>query len=538
MELRHQLRILRSWLWLMVLGVLLAGGSAYLVSTSLPKVFQSTATLLVGQSAQAANPDYNQLLASQRLSQTYAELATTNPLLKQVISNNGLSTTTKSFRKRIIAEAPRDSTLVRLTVEDEDPARAARLANDLAAVMIAASPAIAGRDTQVQKFIDADLAATQTLITDTQHEIQRLTDLTARNTKQEQRLQALQGRIISLRQTYATLLGFSSNSGANLLTVIDPASAPEQPASPRILLNTLVAGLLGLLLALGLILLREYLDDRLKSAADVETVLRLPVLGTISKMKGGQEIHRLATLLYPRSPGAEAYRSLRTNIEFASLDEPLKTLLVTSSIPGEGKTTTAANLAVVMAQAGHRTILLDADFRTPGIHKIFRLPNTTGLSALIRWDGSAPDDVAQVTEEEHLRVITTGPLPPIPPRSCAPSGCPRFSSSLRVTPISWSLTVRQSRRSPNSVILASIADGTLFVVDARRTRRGTARNAREAIGRAGARVLGVVLNRVQEGSGGVYADDYFAAYGDTATVVHPSAIPQPSHSQPPSKPVA
>ena len=273
------------------------------------------------------------------------------------------------FRERVSADAPRDSILVNLTVEDGDPARAATLANSLADEMIAASPAIAGRDSQVQQFIDADLAAMQTQIEETQAEIQRLTNLSSRSASDEQRLQALQGRIVTLRQTYATMLGFSSNSGANLLTVVDPASPPAEPASPRVLLNTLLAAIVGLLLALGVAFVLEHLDDTVKSPDDVEATTGLPTLGTITKMRGGKdrsEIYRLATLLSHLGPVAEAYRSLRTSIEFAAVDTPVRTLLVTSAIPGEGKTTTAANVAVVFAQAGRRTILLDADFRKPG----------------------------------------------------------------------------------------------------------------------------------------------------------------------------
>ena len=134
----------------------------------------------------------------------------------------------------------------------------------------------------------------------------------------------------------------------------------------------------------------------------------------MSAGKGQSEIYRLATILYPRSHAAEAYRTLRTNVEFAAVDKPVRTLLVTSSIPGEGKTTTAANLAVVFAQDGRRTILLDADFRKPGVHRIFGLPNAHGLSSLMRSDETSIDHVAQGTEQENLRVITTGPLPPNP----------------------------------------------------------------------------------------------------------------------------
>ena len=400
LELRHQLGVLRAWFWLLAASVLLAAGAAYLVSSSLPKVYEGKVTLIVGQSTQAANPDLNQLLASQRLSQTYADLATTGPLLEQVIAKNGLPITPDEFRLRIVADAPRDSTLVHLTVQDGDPARAAVLANSLAAEMIAASPAIAGRDSEVQQFVDTDLAAIQAQIEDTQTEIQRLTSLASRSASDEQQLQALQGRIVILRQTYATMLGFSSNSGANLLTVVDPASPPEVPASPRVLLNTILAAIVGLLIALGLAFLLEYFDDTVKSTDDVEAVVGLPTLGTITKMKGGKgrsEIYRLATLLYPRAPVAEAYRSLRTNIEFAAVDAPVKTLLVTSSIPAEGKTTTAANLAVVFAQTGRRTLLLDADFRKPGIHRILDLPNARGLSrpAALRWGGARRRGAAQ-----------------------------------------------------------------------------------------------------------------------------------------------
>jgi succinoglycan biosynthesis transport protein ExoP len=511
----------RAWFWLLVASVLLAAGAAYLVSGALPKVYEGKVTLIVGQSTQAANPDINQLLASQRLSQTYADLATTTPLLEQVITKNNLSVTPDDFRTRIVAAAALDSTLVHLTVSDGDPVRAAALANSLAAEMIAASPAIAGRNTAVQQFIDEDLAANQAQIKDTQAQIQRLTSLPSRTSSQEQQLQALQGRIVTLRQTYVTMLGFSSNSGANLLTVVDPASPPPQPASPRVLLNTILAALVGLLIALGLAFLLDYLDDTVKSTDDVEVVAGLPTLGTITKMRGAKgrsEIYRLATLLYPRAPVAEAYRSLRTNVEFAAVDAPVKTLLVTSAIPGEGKTTTAANLAVVFAQAGRRTILLDADFRKPGVHKIFDLPNTAGLSSLMRTDETRIDDVAQATEQENLRVITSGPLPPNPAELL---GSQRMRMILERLAGAGDLVVIDSppvQAVTDAAILASITDGTLFVVDAGRTRRGAVRSGREALAKAEARVLGVALNRLSEkSSGGYYYYDYYGAEGQEGT---------------------
>jgi capsular exopolysaccharide synthesis family protein len=516
MELRRQISVLRSWFWLLILSVILAGAVAYVVSTNLPKVYEGKVTLIVGQSTQATNPDLNQLLASQRLSQTYAELATTSPLIQRVIEKNGLAVSVDDFRERITADAPRDSILIHLTVEDGDPTRAATLANSLAAEMIAASPAIAGRDSHVQKFIDEDLASIQVQIEGTQDEIQRLTALPSRSASEEQRLQALQGRIVTLRQTYATMLAFSSNSGANLLTVVDPASPPSQPASPRVLLNTLIAAIVGLLGALGIVFLLEHLDDRVKSSEDVEEVTGLPTLGVITKMRGGKErpeIYRLVTLLSHLGPVAEAYRSLRTSIDFAGVDAPVRTLLVTSAIPDEGKTTTAANLGVVFAQAGRRTIVLDADFRKPGVHRIFDLPNARGLSDLLRSDATSLEEVTQSTEQEHLYVITTGPLPPNPAELL---GSHRMKTILSRISGSASLVIIDSpplQAVTDAVLLSSFTDGTLLVVDAGRTHRGAVRHGFEALGQAEARVLGVALNRLKERSGGRYQYDYYGSYG-------------------------
>ena len=221
--------------------------------------------------------------------------------------------------------------------------------------------------------------------------------------------------------------------------------------------------------------------------------------------------------LYPRGPAAEAYRTLRTNLEFASVDEPVRTLLVTSSIPGEGKTTTSSNLAVAFAQAGRRVILLDADLRKPGVHKLFDLPNTSGLTSLLRTDDVTVDDVAQVTEEERLRIVTTGPLPPNPAELL---GSHRMQTILERLVAAADLVIVDSpplQAVTDAAILASITDGSLLVIDAGRTRRAAAGHGREALAKSGARVLGAALNRLsQRGHGEYVYYDYYGAYGAEA----------------------
>jgi len=499
-DLRRQTAIVRAWLPLLVACVLLAAGAAFLLTSLQQKVYEAKATLIVGQSLSAVNPDYNQLLVSQRLSTTYAVVATTRPILESVVAELGLDSSADELRGRVVADTPQNNTLLTITARDADPARAAAIANALADKLIAASPAIQGREIEFQTSIDADLKGTQDQITATQARAEALMGLAKRTAAQDAELATLEGRLVSLRSTYATLLSYSSGTGSNLLTVVEPAVAPTSPVSPRPLLYTLLAAVVGLLVCAAIVFVIEYLDDTIKSSSDVQEVLQLPTLGVVARMKGERgrsEIYRLVTLLKPRSAAAEAYRTLRTNIEFASVDAPIRTLLVTSSIQGEGKTVTAANLAVAFAQAGHRVLFVDADLRKPGIHVIFNLPNAHGLTTLLRSDEVSLDAIAQVTEQANLRVLTTGPLPPNPAELL---GSQRMRVVLDRLKAGGDLVIFDSpplQVVTDSAILSSVVDGTLLVVDAGHSRRGVVRESREALDRAGASVLGAVVNRVR-----------------------------------------
>jgi capsular exopolysaccharide synthesis family protein len=490
------------------------------VSGLLPKVYGAQATLIVGQSLSTASPDYNQLLVSQRLSTTYAIVATKRPILDSVIKQLGLNMTSDDLSHRVSADAATDSTLLTISAQDADPARASAIANALAEQLIAASPAIQGREAEFQASINADLKATQAQIDTTQAQIDALTGLTDRTPAQDAELATLEGRLVSLRSTYAALLPYSSSNASNLLSVVEPAVAPTGPVSPRPLLNALLAALLGLLIGAGIAAVSVHLDDKIKDSVQVEKVAGLSTLGTIARMKGDRprsEIYRLAALLYPRSAITEAYRTLRANVEFASVDTPIRTLLVTSSVPGEGKTVTASNLAVVFAQAGRRVLLVDADLRKPGIHLIFDLPNAHGLASLLRSDAVSLEAIAQTTELVNLSVLTTGPLPPNPAELM---GSQRMRTVLERLQGAADLVILDSpplEAVTDSAILSSFVDGTLFVIDARYSRQRAVHLGREALDRAGATVLGAVLNRSTVGAKADYADYYGAEAGPDKT---------------------
>ena len=515
MELRRQIAIVRAWLPLLIAIVALAGGAAFVVSSLLPKVYEAKASLIVGQSLQAVNPDYNQLLASQRLSTTYALVATTRPILDNVIKQLGLAVPADELRGRVVADASQNNTLLTITARDADPTRAAAIANALADQLIAASPAIQGRQAEFQASIDADLKATQDQTKATQAQLEGLTGLQNRTAAQDAELGTLEGRLVSLRSTYTNLLSYSSNSGSSLLSVIEPAVVPTAPVSPRPLLYTLLAATVGLLLGAAIVFLMEYFDDTIKDSDDVQEAVDLPTLGAVIRMKrdrGRSEIYQLAALLYPRSGAAESYRTLRTNIEFASVDALIRTLLVTSAVPGEGKTVTAANLALVFAQAGRRVLLVDADLRKPGIHLVFDLPNAHGLTTLLRSDEVSLDAITHTTEQANLRILTTGPLPPNPAELL---GSQRMRVILDRLKTGGDLLIFDGpplQAVTDSAILSSLVDGTLLVIDAGHSRRGAVRQGREALAKAGANVLGAVLNRIPDRvSSGYYG--YLGGYG-------------------------
>jgi non-specific protein-tyrosine kinase len=533
LDLRRWLTVLRSWWWLVVASVVLAGGVAFYVSSNLPKVYEGTTTLIVGQSLTAVNPNTDQLQASQQLSRTYANVATTRPILQKAIEQLGLSVTPEDLAKVVTAKATADTTFLTIAAQDGDPARAADIANAVAQQLVAASPALQGRQADVQSFIDRDLAATQAEIEQTQADVTRLTNLPYRTAEQDQQLQGLQDRLASLRSTYATLVQYSSNSAANLLAVVEPAVPPPGPVSPRLLLNTLLAAIVGLLFAVGIAFLVEQLDDRLKTSEEVEEWLGLPTLGGVVRMKGDagrHEMYRLATLMRPRSPAAEAYRALRTNVAFASVDKPLRSILVTSSVPREGKTTTAANLAIALAQSGQRTLLLDADLRKPGIHRLFDLPNTYGLTTLLRFDDTKVASLVHQTEVVGLRVLTSGPLPPNPAEIL---GSQRMRNVLARLAIEADIVIIDSpplQAATDAAVLSSIVDGTILVINASRTRRGDVRHGRDALAKVNARVLGVVLNRLSGRARAGYYYDYYAEDTRTEAVEKPEqgTVPEPT----------
>ncbi len=213
----------------------------------------------------------------------------------------------------------------------------------------------------------------------------------------------------------------------------------------------------------------------------------------------------LITLTDPRSPVSEAYRTLRTNLSFSSLDEPIRTLVVTSVAPEEGKSTTIANLAVTMAQGGKKTILVDCDLRRPTLHEIFNLPAEPGLTNLLLEDRD--QQLVHDTEVEGLQVLTSGPLPPNPADLLGSQKIDQIISQLASSADIVLFDAPPVIAVTDATVLGSKVNGVLLVINAGKTRREHAARARELLDRANVRIIGAALvNAPKDSSIGGYYD--------------------------------
>jgi succinoglycan biosynthesis transport protein ExoP len=271
----------------------------------------------------------------------------------------------------------------------------------------------------------------------------------------------------------------------------------------------------GLALAAGAIFILEYLDDTLKSTDEMKEILHLTPLGAIARIGGIRApVDGLIAARQPRSPVAEAYRMLRTNLHFAGFENPTGMLLVTSCMPGEGKTTTVGNLGVVLAQAGKHVVLIDADLRRPSLHQLFNLPNNVGLSSLFLGDVLSLDAIAQRSGIEGLWVITSGPLPPNPAEILESKQMKEILDSIRSNADWVIIDSPPVLAVADAQIIGARCSGALLVIDAGRSRNQAVRRGIETLQHAGVKIYGGALNRLTRQHDSYY---YYNYYYDSAT---------------------
>jgi len=303
------------------------------------------------------------------------------------------------------------------------------------------------------------------------------------------------------------------------IRIIDEAIPPEFPVSPKKKMNLLLGILVGLGLGIGIVFFMEYVDNSIKTIEDVEQ-LGLPLLAAIPKIEperengsffslpgkkehhhshvvddSGQIAQRLVTHLRPKSPISEAYRSLRTQIQYAKAEKPIHTILVSSPGPGEGKSTSVTNLAITIAQMGGKTILVDSDLRRPVLHSLFGMRKDDGLTNFLVGN-AALEDIIRPTAVDNLYLMTSGILPPNPAELV---GSKRMKTLIELLSKQFDYVLFDTPpiiAVTDAIVMAPMVDGVVVVVRSQKTDKDATQRAFELLNNVNARVSGVLLNDV------------------------------------------
>lgn len=466
MELRDHLRVVRKR-WALITSIALLGvGAAGAYSALKTPEYSSTATVFVSTAGGDSVTDLAQgnSFTQQRV-KTYAELVAAPIVLDPVIEELDLEPNADELATQITATAPLNTTLIRIDVTDPDPELAARLATEVSESLTTAV-----------------------------EEIER--------TRDDQ--------------------GAFGVSPVRL-TLVKPATVPDAPTSPNAPLNLALGLIAGLTLGFGAAILREALDTRVHGERDLALITDHTVLGGIPV--DPKDVERpLIVREDPSSPRAEAFRTLRTNLQFLDIGRDERAFVITSSIEGEGKSTTVANLAIALSDAGARVALVDADLRKPMIATYMELEGGAGLTDVLIGRASLAD-VMQRWGRGQLAVLPSGPIPPNPSELL---GSAQMARVVRELTTAFDIVLFDSPPLlpvTDAAVLARIVGGAIVVVAANRVHRSEVTKAFTALENVGAPVSGIVLTLPGKRAGGYgygYGYAYTGGHAGASTVAGPA----------------
>jgi len=446
-ELRDYLRVLRKY-WVLIVALSLLG-VALAATYSLIKTPEYSSSAKVFVSTQSS--DNVQELAqgntfTQQRVKTYADLVTTPIVLLPVIGSLQLNITSPQLAAQVTASAPLDTTLIEITVMSPDPVLAAEIANTTA---------------------------------------ESLTNVVSKIETPE-----------------------DGASSPVKLTLVQEADVPNVPVSPNVPLNIALGLLVGLALGVGFAVLKETLDTRIRNERDVEGVTDIPLMGGIAWDPKAKQ-RPLIVQADPKSPRAESFRSLRTNLQFLDVTDQPRSYVITSSIQSEGKSTTAANLAIALADAGHKVVLIDADLRRPKLANYFDIEGAVGLSdVLIRR--ATLDDTMQPWGRGLLQILPAGAIPPNPSELLGSVVMQKLIRGLEQQFDYVLIDAPPLLPVTDGALLARHTGGALVVVAAGRTHKNQLKGAIESLAHVNASIAGLVMTMVPTKGPDAYG---YARYG-------------------------
>lgn len=447
--------LVRKW-WFIFLCFVITVGTTYAVTFYyIIPVYEAETTLFLGKEKDSIGGiTFSDLQIGNQLIVDYREIIKSNLVSEEVIEKLSLEMDIKTFKERVEVTTIKDSRIFKISFQSTDPYLAADVANALAQVIM-------------------EKAA----------------------------------EIIDVKN----------------VSIIDVAQVPLEPIKPDKVKNMAIAAAAGLLAGVLIVILLEFIDNTFKKPEDIEKKLGAKVIGSIPQFEGYKKNRKqkhqylsnkrnLITLHDPKSAAAEAYRSMRTNLHYSSIDTELKTMVITSPGPGDGKSTTSCNLAISLAQNGQKVLLVDADLRKPKVHKYFNVPNQVGLTNCLADNVDYNDAVFTRKDIPNLSLIFAGPIPPNPAELLGSNKMKAFLDKLKEEYDIIIFDTPPVIQVADSTILGGITDGIVLVISAGETNIEMARKAYRTISEIGTKVLGTALVKIDTNSIGSYYRYYSYEY--------------------------
>lgn len=460
MELRDILLTLRkSWVLLLSVVLVVVGSTAAWTLTRTPLYRTSTQLFVSMRVGEGSVGDLTQGSSYVRQSvSSYVSVVTSSMVVDKVISDLGLGISSSDMKKMVKANSPENTVLINISVTDSNPGRTAEIANTTATVF-------------------ADVISNQLEKTS-------------------------EGEPVRVQ-----------------VDVIEPAQIPVSTVSPRTGMNLALGLLAGITLGVALVLVRSILDTRVRSKADIEALTDFPIVGMIGKDPDSEK-RPLVALKDPRNPLVESFRTFRTNLSYLNVEDDSNSFIISSAGPNEGKTTTAMNLAVVLADSGARVVLVDADLRKPSIAKTLGIEGGVGLSDLLAGKASF-EDVLQQFGRQYLFVLPAGRIPPNPSELLGSKTMGKvldmlsehFDYVIIDTPPVLAVT--------DAAVLSKKVGGTLMIAAAGKVRKQELSNALEALDTVGGNIVGIVVTMVPTKGPDAYSYSSYSYqyYGSPTSVV-------------------
>lgn len=438
----------RRWLTIVVFFLLSLIGAGALTYSQVPQ-YESKARVFISTEVSGTSTDaYASSLFSLQRVQSYAQLATSRELMQRVISRLNLNLTPDRLASKIRSAVAENTVIIVITVTDPSPAAAQEIAK-----------------------------AESELFTVYLTELETPLDESASPVK---------------------------------ASVVDPASYDARQVSPQPAANLVIAGVLGLLVGLGVALLRELLDNTISSAEDVETIAGAPVLASIG-YDGEVPKHPLLTEAGSHSPRVEAFRLLRTNLQFLNLDTRPNSIVITSAVQSEGKTSTATNLAIALAQTGMRVLLVDGDLRRPKVASLLGLERSVGLTTVLVGRSELQDSI-QKHSDSGIYFLASGPIPPNPTEVLQSHAAQTLFDRLNQMFDMVIIDAPPLLPVSDAAIIARDVDGAILVVRHGKTTKEQLRQASLRLDQVGATLLGTMVNMTPRRGAKAYGYGYGYGY--------------------------